>query len=120
MLWPILDDINPSKKTRKCLTVPDNICYFSIVSLWEITIKHALGALNLEITLDECIKTITVTGSKELPVTQKVLIELSKLPQVHKDPFDRILTSQAIQHQFSFISIDSNAAKYNVKIVLLK
>jgi len=56
---------------------------------------------------------------QEIACNPKDLIELSKLPHFHKDPFDRILTSQAIQHQFSFISIDSNAVKYNLKIVWL-
>lgn len=115
LLWAILDDNRLSKNARKHIADTGDICYFSIMSLWEITIKHSLGALDLQMDLSDCFDIITKTGFTELQVSKGDLLELSKSPYFHKDPFDRMLIAQAIHQNLQIITKDATIARYNVK-----
>lgn len=117
LLWAILDDNKLSPSAKKHITDTKNICYFSIVSLWEITIKHSLGSLELNMSLDDCFNIITQTGFTELPIKRTHLTELDKLPYNHKDPFDRILIAQAIQEKLQVITKDEMISKYPVHVI---
>ena len=117
LLWAILDDKKLSANAKKCIVETKNTCYFSIVSLWEITIKHSLGSLDLKMTLNECFNIITDSGFNELPISKNHLIELDSLPYHHKDPFDRILIAQAIHQRLSIITKDTLISNYNVQTV---
>ncbi len=114
LLWAILDDKRLSPSAKKLIENADIACYFSIVSLWEITIKHSLGALDLKMSLKECFDIIVNTGFTELPLDRQHLLELEKLPSFHKDPFDRALIAQAISSQLTIITKDSEIEKYTV------
>ena len=76
LLWAILDDDKLSENARKYITDADNVCYYSIVSLWEITIKHSLGSLDLKMPLNKCFKIIADTGFTELTISKEDLITL--------------------------------------------
>jgi PIN domain nuclease of toxin-antitoxin system len=117
LLWAILNDNKLSNTAKKIITDTNNVCYFSIVSLWEITIKHSLGSLELNMTLNDCFNIITETGFAELSVSKNHLIELNKLPYYHKDPFDRLLIAQTIYEGLTIITRDGPIAKYNVPVV---
>src|ERR1700743_3235262 len=91
LLWAIADDKKLSATAKSYIADTSNTCYFSMVSLWEITIKHSLGALDLKMTLNECFNVIAETGFTELPISNNHLLELDTLPYHHKDPFDRLL-----------------------------
>jgi PIN domain nuclease of toxin-antitoxin system len=117
LLWAILDDDRLSGAAKKYITDTSNICYFSIVSLWEITIKYSLGALDLKMPLKDCFNIITDTGFTELEISKDHLIELDSLPSYRKDPFDRILIGQAISQSLSIITKDSVIERYNVQTV---
>ena len=79
--------------------------------------EHSLGALELRITLDECFDIITRTGFIELPLHSDHFIALSKLPDHHKDPFDRMHVAQAIASNLKIITKDSIIPKYDVTTV---
>ena len=117
LLWAILNDKSLSSDAKKYLSDIANTCYYSPCSLWEITIKHSLGALDLSITLDECFDIITKTGFIELPLHNDHFITLSKLPHHHKDPFDRMLIAQAISNNIRIITKDSMISKYDIETI---
>ena len=89
--------------------------YVSVVSLWEIGIKHALGKLPLpkpyvEFLRDwEQIERVTL-----LPLTPAPLRRLPSLPPVHRDPFDRLLVCQALDLGASLLSPDPALGAYGV------
>ena len=92
--------------------------HLSIVSLWEITIKTSLGKLELAIPLEQIvINFILPSGIEILPIHLPHLLILQNLPFYHRDPFDRLLISQAKSETLTLVSEDSIFEQYDVKIL---
>jgi len=95
----------------------DNDVLVSLASLWEITIKKALGKLDFDGGIEEFAATLeSVQGFHLLPVDPTHLGRLAQLPPHHGDPFDRLLIAQAIEEKAIAITNDRNWKKYPVKI----
>lgn len=88
----------------------------SIVSLWEIAIKHSLSRLTLSLPLDEFIA-IHIPADKVtlLPITVPHLLTFAQMPWHHRDPFDRILVAQALTENIPIISVDGVLDAYGVQ-----
>jgi PIN domain nuclease of toxin-antitoxin system len=114
MLWTIADSKKLSKKAKEVITDPDNVIIVSAVSFWEVSLKSSLGKLEItgfkpEDLPNACRK----MGFEILALSAEDSSSYHKLqPVYHKDPFDRMLIWQAIQHNYSLICIDSNVKKY--------
>jgi len=91
------------------------IVWCSVVSLWEIMIKEQLGKITIPKTFMTDIKGY---GFIWLDVEFKHIDALGRLPLIHKDPFDRMLISQALSEELVFITADSNIRKYNVPVMM--
>ncbi len=88
----------------------------SIVSLWEIAIKHSLGRLALSLPLDEFIAThLPADKVTLLPITVSHLLTFAQMPWHHRDPFDRLLVAQAITEAIPIISVDAALDAYDVQ-----
>ena len=88
----------------------------SIVSLWEIAIKHSLGRLALSLPLDEFIAThVPADKVMLLPITVPHLLTFAQMPWHHRDPFDRLLVAQAMTENITIISIDTALDAYSVQ-----
>jgi PIN domain nuclease of toxin-antitoxin system len=113
-------DSSPQKLSPKALALcqnPENILLLSIGSIWEMQIKLQLGKLSLNLPLPELIESQQQTNNIEvLPINLAHLFTLDSLPNHHKDPFDRLLISQAIVENAVLVSGDSILAHYPVKI----
>lgn len=112
-------DSQPSKLSQRALellTNKDNLRLLSVVSLWEIQIKHQLGKLTLNKTLEEIIIVQKNNYIEILPITVEHILALDSLPMHHKDPFDRLLIAQANIEDAVLISCDSVFANYSVKV----
>ncbi|MBA5865170.1 MAG: PIN domain-containing protein [Nitrospira sp. CR1.3] len=98
-LWIIADSAELSSTARDVFANPTNEVFLSAVSVWELSIKHALGKLPLPGSLDRF-----VVEQRErhriaaLPLHEEAVVHLVKLPSLHRDPFDRMLVCQAIEH----------------------
>ena len=113
-------DSSPQKLSRKALALcenPENNLLLSIASIWEIQIKLQLGKLSLNLPLPELIESQQQTNNIELlPIDLTHVLTLDSLTNHHKDPFDRLLISQAIVEDAVLVSGDSILANYPVKI----
>ena len=92
-------------------------CFFSFASLWEIAIKQAKGTLQFNIDIP---KLKTVLEDEEfiyLPPTEFDAEAIKALPDIHKDPFDRLLNAQAIENNLTIVTTDSKIPQYNVKTI---
>jgi len=118
VIW--LKENNPRLNRAKWEPVffsADNEVLVSIVSLWEITIKKALGKFDFEGEIEEFAATLgSVQGFRMLPVEPTHLGRLGRLPAHHGDPFDRLLIAQAIEEKAIAVTNDRNWKKYPVKI----
>ncbi len=117
-LWFVSDDGELSSKARAIIKNSKNEVFFSAVSAWELSIKIKLGRLTIEEELEPfIIKQLSENNFSTLSITLFHSIYTSKLPGIHKDPFDRMLIAQSIIENMSLISKDKNIKKYKVPVV---
>jgi PIN domain nuclease of toxin-antitoxin system len=88
--------------------------YVSVISGWEIMIKSGLRRLHID---DGFADIVGAHGFRELPLTYDHIKDYGALPDVHKDPFDRILVAQAISEDLIFVSSDKIFEKYPVSLI---
>jgi PIN domain nuclease of toxin-antitoxin system len=117
-LWFLEGNNSLSSKARIIIEDADNTIYVSIASIWEIAIKISISKLKLSVNLEEVKTEIVKNNFEILPLDFEHIIELTNLEQIHKDPFDRIIISQAISEKCTIISKDSNFDFYkNVNVL---
>lgn len=114
-IWFIEDAKELSPAAKKIIEAEDAANYISVATLWEIAIKLSLGKLELKKPFSEINKLIELNGFLILPVDFQDTLAVSQLPFYHRDPFDRILIAQCVNKNLTLITIDENAAKYDVK-----
>lgn len=73
-------------------------CFFSYVSLWEIAIKQAKGTLQFDIDIPRLKSVLENEEFVYLPTTEYDAERIKTLPDIHKDPFDRLLIAQSIEN----------------------
>jgi len=115
-LWYIQGHSDLSEIHRSLIEDINNDIYLSTISIWEIIIKAKLGKLKIMEPIYHYIqKSRDLHLINSLEFEEKNLIILESLPDIHKDPFDRLLICQAINNDIIFITNDSEIAKYPVK-----
>src|SRR5689334_21953974 len=102
-LWCEKDDRRLSKEARALINNAAEI-YVSSISILEASIKRNLGKLDVD--PKKLIETIEASGFLELPFTVKHAAEISRLPDIHRDPFDRMLIAQALSEPLKFLTAD--------------
>jgi PIN domain nuclease of toxin-antitoxin system len=113
-------DSEPSKLSPRALAVlmdPAAVILLSVVGVWEILVKSHLGKLSLRLPLDEILAQQVANGVQILPVTLEPALGLEALPDVHKDPFDRLLIAQARVEGATLLSADGVFARYPVPVL---
>lgn len=106
----LLDDL------REMINTAD-LVYVSIASLWEISIKLKLGKLSLKQSYESIGKTVENSDILLLPIAFEDTAQLLNLPLHHKDPFDRILIAQAMNHSLAIASADTAFDAYPIQRV---
>jgi PIN domain nuclease of toxin-antitoxin system len=94
-----------------------NTLYLSPVSAWEIQIKHALGKLDLAVSLQEMIAAQKQNGLVILPIELNHVYALAKLENHHQDPFDRLLIAQAMVESMPILTVDRKIINYSVETI---
>ena len=116
-LWMIGEPEQLSGKARDLVVHPSNEVFLSVVSCWEIAMKHALGRLPLPEDPSQFVPAQREAhGIQSLPLYEESALHVSRLPNLHADPFDRMLVSQAIVHGLCLLSPDKQIARYPVRI----
>lgn len=113
MIWFINGENIPSK-SKLAIQDTSNNCYISIASLWEIAIKLSINKLEMNIAFDQVEAFMIENKINLLPVTVSHLKQLQKLALIHRDPFDRIIISQALANHLTIVSKDQISKQYNV------
>ncbi len=105
-LWFIAGSEELGQKAKSVIEVPSNEHFISIVSLWEISIKNALGKLPIQGGYQTVMDDITDNGVQILAINFAHTVQQNKLPLHQRDPFDRMIVSQALVEQMNIISKD--------------
>jgi len=113
-IWSAFSPKRLSKTARTAITDTSNDIIVSAVTFWEISLKCALGKLELTGTTPEELPDIAESmGFEMLPLTVTEASSFHRLPhEAHRDPFDRMLVWQAISLQASLITKDPDLATY--------
>lgn len=117
-LWWISDDPRLSETATEIIADGNNELYFSAASGWEISIKAGLGRLEVPDDLQKFIADQLLRNAIQgLPIYLRHALYTRTLPGHHRDPFDRILVSQAILEKMVLISADHQISRYAVEVV---
>jgi PIN domain nuclease of toxin-antitoxin system len=117
-LWFISADRQLPDAWRELIRDPANAMFLSIASVWEAVIKSQLGRLRLREAAE-----IYLPRERErhriasLPIDEASVARLAALPPLHRDPFDRILIGQALQHRLEIMTVDEVIRAYPVRVV---
>ena len=117
LIWFLNGNQNLSKVAEDIIENKEASLFVSIVSLWEISIKISLNKLTLHTSFDKFKAAIELNNIKILGITFEDTLTVSTLPFIHKDPFDRLLISQAINNDFTLISRDEYFKDYDVNLL---
>ena len=112
-LWWVADDERLPAKPRRLIGDGRNEVLVSAVTGWEIAVTAALGRLELPDPPDRFVpQQLRDNAFEALPVTMSHALAVSRLPDLHRDPFDRLLIAQAVLERLTLVSGDEEVARY--------
>jgi PIN domain nuclease of toxin-antitoxin system len=121
-LWGIVGDQRLRPAVRRLLEAPSNEVFVSVVTLWEIAIKHALPKgrsddmpLSAEAAMEEFLR----AGFRTLTVDVQHAMTVATLPPLHRDPFDRMLVAQSRAEPMRLLTADRDVAAYGDGVELV-
>jgi PIN domain nuclease of toxin-antitoxin system len=117
-LWLVAEPVRLTETVRDAAVDPANDVYLSAVSVWEIVVKHALHRLPLPEAPERFVpRQRSGHAIDSLALDEDAALQLSKLPNLHRDPFDRMLICQAIAHGLVLATPDPEIARYPVRTI---
>lgn len=121
-LWAIADSPHLSGRARDLVEDPGNEVHVSAASLWEIGIKHALrksGPGAMELSAAQASRWFEEAGFALVSITPAHARAVERLPDLHRDPFDRMLVAQALEEPFRLVTHDARVGEYSPTILLV-
>lgn len=112
LLWAAAEPHKLSPEALVLINESNNRLHFSAASLWEVVIKNGLGRPDFRVDPHLLRRGLSDNGYLELPISSLHTLAVSHLPDIHKDPFDRILVSQAESEGFLLLTADELVARY--------
>lgn len=112
-LWVVNGASELSERARTLVADPANQVLLSAASAWEISVKHALGRLPLP---DDPVRFVATERTRHridaLAVDEAAALNVGRLPPLHRDPFDRMLVSQAVLGGYTILTPDRSITQY--------
>ena len=117
-LWWTQDDQRLSRRVRAILADGANSILLSVASLWEISIKVQIGKLSMPQPTDRYLTSqLDKNAITTLPAEAGHVLQLFRLPNHHKDPFDRLLVAQSRAEGLPILTADPMVMKYPVETI---
>jgi PIN domain nuclease of toxin-antitoxin system len=119
LLWWLAFEDRLPKGVREVLAAGESPVHVSVVSIWEILVKHARGKIRIhsgdQPAFDFIKQTVSDTGFAMIPLLPDDIRHLSALPALHRDPFDRMLICQTIERGMTLVTPDPNIRRYPIR-----
>ncbi len=112
LIWSVSEHERLSARVNELLSDDRNTPVFSVVALWEIAIKFALGKPDFDIDPKVMRPALLAHGYEELTVTGPHVVAVANLPSIHRDPFDRLLIAQSQVEGIALLTADRTIAEY--------
>lgn len=103
LLWWLMDSEQLSHRARFVIDSPEADIAYSVASVWEIAIKHAIRRLDVT---DDFLLRLSEQFFLMLPIYNEHAWAAAHLPFIHKDPFDRLLVAQAQTEKRTLLTVD--------------
>lgn len=116
LLWAAAEPERLSQKAVKLINDPKNTLFFSAASIWEVVIKNSLNRPDFKVDPHLLRRGLIENGYLELSITVQHTLAVGHLPELHKDPFDRILVAQAESEGILLLTVDALIAQYTAPI----
>jgi PIN domain nuclease of toxin-antitoxin system len=119
ILWLISNDPRLNQNTKNIISDAEEV-YWSMISIWEIAIKLSVERLDFKLAAGwekDIPHEMKLCGFHQILISPHHLESLSRLPFIHRDPFDRLLIATAKTENFTIVSRDSNFQKYQVDLI---
>jgi PIN domain nuclease of toxin-antitoxin system len=117
-LWWALDDPRLSRRARATIGAAGNEVFVSAATAWEIVTKARLRRLPVPEPIDRFVADQLETNAfQALSLTMRHALGLAALPDLHRDPFDRMLLAQALAEQMPLVTGDRAVAAYPVDTI---
>ena len=118
-LWYISNDARLPQHAYDAIRDKSNEVYLSVVSVWEILVKYQIGKLPLPAPVDEFIEeSRSAHRMADLPLDYQAVSRLLSLPMYHRDPFDRMLICQALNHDLTIVTHDELFKRYAARVLI--
>ena len=112
LLWAASAPDRLSADARSLIQETENELFFSAASIWEIAIKSRLGLDDFAVDPRLLRRGLLDNGYGEIAVSSEHAVAIDTLPDIHKDPFDRILVAQAASEGIILLTSDTVVAEY--------
>lgn len=114
VLWALADDKRLGPQVREHIVDGANEVLVSAATVWEISIKVALGKL---VAPESLVEALGAADFGQLPIGCDHAVVAGRLPRHHDDPFDRMLVAQAVSEGLTLVSADRRLASYEVDLL---
>ena len=120
LLWAAAGDAKLPEDVIQRLNDENTRPLFSAASIWEVVIKSGLGRKDFNVDAAMLRRGLLDNGYQELPITSAHTLAVGRLPDLHRDPFDRILAAQANEEGVELLTADKRLAGYPGPITLAR
>lgn len=114
VIWSMASPELLRESTRLALQDPKNECFISAAVIWELELKIGKGKLVLP---DDFAASLASQDFSELPVTWQHARAIRRLPDIHADPFDRLMMAQAAEEGLTFVTADRFCLQYPISLL---
>jgi PIN domain nuclease of toxin-antitoxin system len=114
VLWWLNDSPELLPEARSVIAEPQNLVYVSTVSVWEIVLKRSIGKLDIPADWSTA---LAQEPFRRLAVTWEHALKVAELPDLHRDPFDRLLLAQAMVESLVLVTHDDVIVRYGTGVL---
>ena len=114
LLWWLADDPSLGEEARTGISDPGSSVFVSAATVWEVSIKQALGKLEAP---SDLLHQVELNRFEPLSMTVSHAYTAGALPRHHDDPFDRMLVAQAMKEDLVLLTGDPRMSSYGVETV---
>jgi PIN domain nuclease of toxin-antitoxin system len=119
LLWWLADDAALKPAMREQLADATRPVFVSVVSFWEILVKHSIGKIAIDSgkasPFDFLNRAVAMAGIERIGLQPEDVRHVTALPLIHRDPFDRMLICQAIERGLTLVTPDLLIRRYPIK-----
>ncbi|WP_162141566.1 type II toxin-antitoxin system VapC family toxin [Lunatimonas lonarensis] len=117
LLWIFGESDKLTATATDIIKNKENDLFVSKVSFWEVAIKVNIGKLKLPFSFEELVRETLSNDIEMLDIEMNHINKNVHIPLYHRDPFDRLIISQAMVEELPIISSDAQFSNYNITII---